>query len=191
MQLYKVEYKEWNTTFSGFYTREMLSVGNNENEAIERVKNVVDSDARDFYAEKIESVFGYNILIEKINQKSAVKNNDVVRCRNCAYHHWEQEPCHGKTEHYCSILKSQIFADFYCYHGQPKNSPKNVISWSLNEENNELKIFLGEAVLATVSDVFPPEDESDYLTGLVDDTLYGMGYKWNTDGTISKMEVNK
>ena len=43
-----------------------------------------------------------------------------VRCRHCAHHHWEQEPCHGKTEHYCSVLKAQVFADFYCYHGTPK-----------------------------------------------------------------------
>ena len=43
-----------------------------------------------------------------------------VRCRHCKFHHWEQEPCHGKTEHFCSVLNVQVFADFYCYHGKPK-----------------------------------------------------------------------
>lgn len=141
MQLYKVEYKEWNMTFSGLYTKTMLSVGNNEKEAIEKVKKSTGIGAGNFYdfkAEKVENVFGCNIVVQ------------------------EKETC-----------------------------SENIISWSLNEENNELEIFLGEAILATISDVFPPEDENDYLTGLVNDTLYGMGYKWNTDGTISKMEVNK
>ena len=42
---------------------------------------------------------------------------EIVRCRNCKYHHWEQEPCHGKTEHFCSVLNAQVFKDFYCYYG--------------------------------------------------------------------------
>ena len=43
-----------------------------------------------------------------------------VRCRHCEFHHWEQEPCHGKTEHFCSVLNAQVFPDFYCYHGKLK-----------------------------------------------------------------------
>lgn len=42
----------------------------------------------------------------------------VVRCKDCKHHHWEQEPCHGKTVHTCSVLKAEIFKDFYCYHGE-------------------------------------------------------------------------
>lgn len=42
---------------------------------------------------------------------------EVVRCKDCKHHHWEQEPCHGKTEYFCSVLNAQVFADFYCYHG--------------------------------------------------------------------------
>lgn len=45
---------------------------------------------------------------------------NVVRCRECQHHHWEQEPCHGKTEHFCSVLNAQVFPDFYCYHGKRK-----------------------------------------------------------------------
>lgn len=45
---------------------------------------------------------------------------EVVRCRDCQHRHCEQEPCHGKTEHFCSVLNAQVFPDFYCYHGKRK-----------------------------------------------------------------------
>ncbi len=44
----------------------------------------------------------------------------VVRCKDCKYHHWEQEPEHGKTIHLCSVLNAEVFKDFYCYHGTPQ-----------------------------------------------------------------------
>ena len=44
----------------------------------------------------------------------------VIRCKDCEYHHWEQEPCHGKTIHKCSVLNAEVFKDFYCYYGKPK-----------------------------------------------------------------------
>lgn len=47
---------------------------------------------------------------------------NVVRCRNCKHHHSKQEPCHGKTEHFCSVLNTQVFPDFYCYHGKRKEN---------------------------------------------------------------------
>ena len=64
MKLYRVEYKTWNWTFSDLIDNEMLSVGNNEEEAIQRVKSVVEKDARDFEAMEINNIFGYNILVE-------------------------------------------------------------------------------------------------------------------------------
>jgi hypothetical protein len=64
MRLYRVEYKTWNWTFSNLIDNEMLSVGNNEEEAIQRVKSVVEKDARDFEAMEINNIFGYNILVE-------------------------------------------------------------------------------------------------------------------------------
>ena len=45
---------------------------------------------------------------------------EVVRCKDCKYHHWEQEPEHGKTIHLCSVLNAEVFKDFYCCHGTPK-----------------------------------------------------------------------
>lgn len=55
-----------------------------------------------------------------IQEQSSVDVAEIVRCRNCKHHHWEQEPCHGRTEHFCSVLNAQVFADFYCYHGTKK-----------------------------------------------------------------------
>lgn len=54
------------------------------------------------------------------NNYSTAEVAEVVRCKDCKYHHWEQEPERGKTEHFCSILKSQVFKEFYCYHGTPR-----------------------------------------------------------------------
>ena len=44
----------------------------------------------------------------------------VVRCRHCQSHHWEQEPCHGKTVHYCEKLKAEVWPDFFCGYGKRK-----------------------------------------------------------------------
>lgn len=64
MKLYRVEYKTWNWTFSDLIDNEMLSVGNNEEEAISRVKSVVEKDARDFKVMEISIVFGYDIVVK-------------------------------------------------------------------------------------------------------------------------------
>lgn len=41
-----------------------MSVGNDETEAIARIKEVVDKDARDFSAQEISSVFGFEINVQ-------------------------------------------------------------------------------------------------------------------------------
>lgn len=43
---------------------------------------------------------------------------EVVYCKDCKSHHWEQEPCHGKTVHICSKLKAEVTRDFYCAAGE-------------------------------------------------------------------------
>ena len=45
---------------------------------------------------------------------------EVVRCKDCKYHHRKQEPEHGKTIHLCSVLNAEVFKDFYCYYGTQK-----------------------------------------------------------------------
>lgn len=39
---------------------------------------------------------------------------EVVRCSECMHSTWEQEPCHGKTEYYCTKLESKVDTHFYC-----------------------------------------------------------------------------
>ena len=47
----------------------------------------------------------------------------VVRCRDCKHHYWEQEPCHGKSVHYCKLPHMrgvEVFKEFFCYYGERK-----------------------------------------------------------------------
>ena len=39
------------------------------------------------------------------------------RCGGCDHHHWEQDPCHGKTVHYCDLPNMrgvEVYKDFFC-----------------------------------------------------------------------------
>lgn len=52
----------------------------------------------------------------------------VVRCRECKHHYWEQEPCHGKSVHYCKLPHMrgvEVFKDFFCYYGDRKEGADN------------------------------------------------------------------
>ena len=47
----------------------------------------------------------------------------VVRCHECKHHYWEQEPCHGKSVHYCKLPHMrgvEVFKEFFCYYGERK-----------------------------------------------------------------------
>lgn len=62
-------------------------------------------------------------LIDRIKERETVDAVEVVRCRFCEHHHWEQEPCHGKTVHYCDLphMKGvEVFNEFFCYYGKRK-----------------------------------------------------------------------
>lgn len=48
---------------------------------------------------------------------------EVVRCKDCKHHYWEQEPCHGKIVHYCKLPHMrgvEVFKEFFCYYGDRK-----------------------------------------------------------------------
>ena len=48
---------------------------------------------------------------------------EVVRCWECKHHYWVQEPCHGKTTHYCNLPNMsgvEVFKEFFCYYGEQK-----------------------------------------------------------------------
>lgn len=63
MKLFKINYKVWSVYFPEALYRETFSIGNNEEEAIERVKKNCGADAREFKAEAINEVFGYKIMV--------------------------------------------------------------------------------------------------------------------------------
>lgn len=49
---------------------------------------------------------------------------EIVRCKDCKYHYWEQEPCHGKSVHYCKLPHMrgiEVFKEFFCYYGKRKD----------------------------------------------------------------------
>ena len=55
--------------------------------------------------------------------KSPMDVEVVVRCRECKHHYWEQEPCHGKSVHYCKLPYMrgvEVFKEFFCYYGERK-----------------------------------------------------------------------
>ena len=69
---------------------------------------------------------GAVILTKKLNDtlEELARYKDVapvVRCRWCKSHHWEQEPCHGKTVHFCEKLNAEVTADFFCAAGKRKD----------------------------------------------------------------------
>lgn len=82
MNLYRVTYKQWNDSFSGMYDCEELSVGENEKEAIARVKKIAGNDARDFEAERITNVFGKKIIFE--NEQKQVLNSEEINIETIA-----------------------------------------------------------------------------------------------------------
>ena len=65
MKLYKVNYIIWSVYAPEVIHKETFSVGNNEDEAIERVKRNCGPDARDFKAQEVNEVFGYKIEIKE------------------------------------------------------------------------------------------------------------------------------
>ena len=58
-----------------------------------------------------------------LHSAKAIDAVPVVRCRECKYHYWEQEPCHGKSVHYCKLPHMrgvEVFKEFFCYYGKRK-----------------------------------------------------------------------
>ena len=67
-------------------------------------------------------------LLDVINEIPAADVEPLVRCMDCKYHYWEQEPCHGKTVHYCELPHMrgiEIFKEFFCYYGERKDGDSN------------------------------------------------------------------
>ena len=91
-------------------------------------KRLIDANALISYIDECsqESRFRvyYGYAENFINAAPTVDAVPVVRCRECEHHYWEQEPCHGKTVHYCNLPHMsgvEVFKEFFCYYGERKD----------------------------------------------------------------------
>ena len=87
---------------------------------------LIDADAliKEAYA---EGAYGY-VDAKQIADAPTVDAVEVIRCRECKYHYWEQEPCHGKSVHYCKLPHMrgvEVFKEFFCYYGIRKDGGEN------------------------------------------------------------------
>lgn len=64
------------------------------------------------------------------------------------------------------------------------NDNKEIITYNLRENDNVLVIYLGNRILAEITDGESTEE-------FVDDILCGMGYVWNDDGTVSAIHFTE
>ena len=64
MKLFIVQYNIWNCSFSGTISQQTLSVGNNEDEAIETIKERVERGSMGFCAREVSSIMGHKIIVE-------------------------------------------------------------------------------------------------------------------------------
>ena len=74
-----------------------------------------------------EGAYGY-VDAKQIADAPIIDAMPVARCKDCKYHHWEQEPCHGKTVHYCELPHMrgvEVFKEFFCYYGKRKDGDDN------------------------------------------------------------------
>lgn len=63
-----------------------------------------------------------------LREAPTVDAEEVVRCRECKHHYWEQEPCHGKSVHYCKLPHMsgvEVFKEFFCYYGEKRCDDAN------------------------------------------------------------------
>lgn len=88
-------------------------------------KRLIDADA---LLEKMKRTSRYFDLLFDVEEMPTVDAVEVVRCRECKHHYWEQEPCHGKSVHYCKFPHMrgvEVFKEFFCYYGERKEGADN------------------------------------------------------------------
>ena len=81
---------------------------------------LIDADA---LLEKMKRTSRYFDVLFDVEEMPTVDVVEVVRCRECKHHYWEQEPCHGKSVHYCKLPHMrgvEVFKEFFCYYGERK-----------------------------------------------------------------------
>lgn len=95
-------------------------------------KRLIDADALISYIDECsqESRFRvyYGYAKSFIDDAPTIDAVPAVRCRECKHHYWEQEPCHGKSVHYCKLPHMrgvEVFKEFFCYYGERKEGADN------------------------------------------------------------------
>lgn len=53
--------------------------------------------------------------------KNAADVVEVVRCKDCKHRGWVQEPCHGKTVHYCKLTETGVKDNDFCSYGERRS----------------------------------------------------------------------
>ena len=94
-------------------------------EKLSNEKRLIDADA---LLEKMKRTSRYFDVLFDVEEMPTVDAVEVVRCRECKHHHWEQEPCHGKSVHYCKLPHMrgvEVFKEFFCYYGERKEGADN------------------------------------------------------------------
>ena len=103
--------------------REKVSNGKRLIDANAFLKDILTAGIGKRIIEYAESDIGY-----MIRKRPTVDAVEVVRCWECKHHYWEQEPCHGKTVHYCELPHMrgvEVFKEFFCYYGKQKDGDGN------------------------------------------------------------------
>ena len=88
-------------------------------------KRLIDADA---LLEKMKRTSRYFDVLFDVEEMPTVDAVEVVRCRECKHHYWEQEPCHGNSVHYCKLPHMrgvEVFKEFFCYYGERKEGADN------------------------------------------------------------------
>ena len=88
-------------------------------------KRLIDADA---LLEKMKRTSRYFDVLFDVEEMPTVDAVEVVICRECKHHYWEQEPCHGKSVHYCKLPHMrgvEVFKEFFCYYGELKEGADN------------------------------------------------------------------
>ena len=83
-------------------------------------KRLIDADA---FLEKMKRTSRYFDVVFDVEEMPTMDAVEVVRCGECKHHYWEQEPCHGKSVHYCNLPHMrgvEVFKEFFCYYGELK-----------------------------------------------------------------------
>ena len=77
---------------------------------------------------EVQELNDWKLFRNMVDNAPTVDAVPVVRCKDCKHHYWEQEPCHGKSVHYCELPHMrgiEVFKEFFCYYGERKDGDGN------------------------------------------------------------------